>query len=61
MDEKMNEGKNLRSSERKKERKLEQGQRSMKKKVWLGLVLWHVNHCWLFNAKSYLYISIEYV
>ena len=20
--------------------------------VWFGLVLWHVNHCWLFNAKS---------
>ena len=23
--------------------------------VWFGLVLWHVNHCWLFNAKSYFY------
>ena len=20
--------------------------------VWFGLVLWHINHCWLFNAKS---------
>ena len=19
--------------------------------VWLGLVLWHINHCWSFNAK----------
>ena len=20
--------------------------------VWFGLVLWHINHCWSFNAKS---------
>ena len=27
-------------------------------KVWSGLVLWHINHCWLFNAKFfYTYIS----
>ena len=23
---------------------------------WLGLVLWHINHCRLFNAKSFLHI-----
>ena len=27
--------------------------------VWFGLVLWHINHCWLFNAKSCLYIYIN--
>ena len=26
--------------------------------VWFGLVLCHMNHCWLFNAKSSLYIYI---
>ena len=29
--------------------------------VWLGWVLWHINHCRLFNAKSSLYIYIEYI
>ena len=29
--------------------------------VWFGLVLWHINHCWLFNAKSSLYIHIRYI
>ena len=24
--------------------------------VWFGLILWHINHCWLFNAKSWLWI-----
>ena len=24
--------------------------------IWLGWVLWHINHCRLFNAKSSLYI-----
>ena len=24
--------------------------------VWLDLVLWYINHCGLFNAKSSLYI-----
>ena len=28
--------------------------------IWFGLVLWHINHCWLFNAKSSLYIYIKY-
>ena len=27
----------------------------------ISLVLWHINHCWLFNAKSFLYIYIEYI
>ena len=27
--------------------------------IWFGLVLWHINHCRLFNAKSYLYIYIK--
>ena len=26
--------------------------------VWFGLVLWHINHCWLFNAKS-IFIHIN--
>ena len=29
--------------------------------VWFGLVLWHINHCWLFNAKSCFYIYIKYM
>ena len=29
--------------------------------VWFGLVLWHINHCRLFNAKSSLYIYIRYI
>ena len=31
------------------------------RRIWLGWVLWHINHCWLFNAKSYLYIYIKYI
>ena len=26
-----------------------------------GLVLWHINQCWLFDAKSSLYIYIKYI
>ena len=26
---------------------------------WLGLLLWHINHCWLSNAKSCSYINIK--
>ena len=26
-----------------------------------GLVLWHINYCRLFNAKSTLYIYIKYI
>ena len=29
--------------------------------VWLGWVLWHINHCGLFNAKSSLYIYVKYI
>ena len=29
--------------------------------VRLGWVLWHINHCRLFNAKSSLYIYIKYI
>ena len=29
--------------------------------VWFDLVLWHINHYSLFNAKSFLYIYIEYI
>ena len=29
--------------------------------VWLGWVLWHINHCRLFNAESFLYIQIKYI
>ena len=28
---------------------------------WFGLVLWHINHCRLFNAKSFWYPYIEYI
>ena len=27
--------------------------------IWL--VLWHINHGWLFNAKSFLYIYSKYI
>ena len=26
-----------------------------------GLVLWHINHCWLFNANSCFYVYIKYM
>ena len=29
--------------------------------VWFGLVLWHINDCWLFKAESFLYIYTEYM
>ena len=29
--------------------------------IWLGWVLWHINHCRLFNAKSSLYIYTKYI
>ena len=29
--------------------------------VWFGLILWHINHCRLFNAESSLYIYIKYI
>ena len=29
--------------------------------IWLGWVLWHINHCWLFNAKFFLYIYSKYI
>ena len=29
--------------------------------VWFDLVLWHINHCGLFNAKSGFYIFIRYI
>ena len=29
--------------------------------IWFGLVLWHIKHCRLFNAKSSLYIYIKYI
>ena len=29
--------------------------------IWLGWVLWHINHCRLFNAISSLYIYIKYI
>ena len=28
--------------------------------ILLGWVLWHINHCKIFNAKSSLYIYIKY-
>ena len=29
--------------------------------IWFCWVLWHINHCWLFNAKFCLYIYIKYI
>ena len=29
--------------------------------IWFGWVLWHINHCRLFNTKSFLYIYIKYI
>ena len=29
--------------------------------IWFGWVLWHINHCRLFNAKPSLYIYIKYI
>ena len=29
--------------------------------IWLSWVLWHINHCRLFNAKTSLYIYIKYL
>ena len=29
--------------------------------IWFGWVLWHINQCRLFNAKSFLYIYIKYI
>ena len=29
--------------------------------VWLGWILWHINHCRLFNAKSSLYVYIRHI
>ena len=29
--------------------------------IWFGWVLWHINHCRLFNAKSSLYIYNKYI
>ena len=28
---------------------------------WFGWLLWHINNCRLFNAKSSLYIYIKYI
>ena len=29
--------------------------------IWFDWVLWHINHCRLFNSKSSLYIYIKYI
>ena len=29
--------------------------------ICFGWVLWHINHCWLFNAKSSLYIYTKHI
>ena len=29
--------------------------------IWFGWVLWHINHCRVFNAKSSLYIYNKYI
>ena len=29
--------------------------------IWFGWVLLHIKHCWVFNAKSLLYVYIRYI
>ena len=29
--------------------------------IWFGLILWHINHCSVFNAKYSLYTYIIYI
>ena len=29
--------------------------------IWFGWVLWHINHCRLFNTKFSLYIYTKYI
>ena len=29
--------------------------------IWFGWLLWHINHCRLFNAESSSYIYIKYI
>ena len=29
--------------------------------MWFGEVLGHINHCKLFNAKSFLFLYIKYI
>ena len=29
--------------------------------IWFGWLLWHIKHCRLFNAKSFLHIYIKYI
>ena len=29
--------------------------------VWFDLVLWHINHCRLFNVNSFLYMHVKYL
>ena len=29
--------------------------------IWFGWILWHINHCRIFNAKFSLYIYIKYI
>ena len=29
--------------------------------IWFGWVLWHINHCGLFNAKYSLFIYNKYI
>ena len=29
--------------------------------IWLGWVLWYINHGWLFNAKTCFYKYIQYI
>ena len=45
--------------ERKKERK--KTEQRIISLVSFRFVLWHINHCRLFNAKSSLYICIKYI
>ena len=41
-------------------KKRQANQERKKERWWFGLVLWHINHCGLFNAKFSLYIYIKY-
>ena len=52
----------MKKKAKKKKKKKKQG--SVSKcfdSVWSDLVLWHINHFWLFNAESCFYIYIKFV
>ena len=55
--------KEKRKEKTKKKRKKKENiqKKEREKKESFGLVLWHIKHCWLLNAKSCFYIYIKYM